>query len=50
MSWRRAATLGAAALWQAYDVGYGLILASIAALCGGLVLLLLPREVPTAAS
>jgi DHA1 family multidrug resistance protein-like MFS transporter len=37
--------LGASALWQAYDVGYGLILASSAVLCGGLVLLLLPREV-----
>ncbi len=36
--------LGASALWEAYDVGYGLVLASCAALLGGLVLLLLPRD------
>ncbi|MEK7863622.1 MAG: MFS transporter [Chloroflexota bacterium] len=42
--------LGASALWQAYDVGYGMVLASCAALLAGLVLLLLPREVRPAAA
>jgi MFS family permease len=37
--------LGASTLWQIADVGYGLVMGSIAALCAGLVLLLLPREV-----
>ena len=37
--------LGASTLWQIADVAYGLVMGSIAALCAGLVLLLLPREV-----
>lgn len=36
--------LGASALWQAYDVGYGMVLASCAVLLGGLTMLLLPGE------
>lgn len=35
--------LGASALWQVFDVGWGLILGSCAALGSGLVLLALPR-------
>jgi MFS family permease len=42
--------LGATAIWQLTDVGGGLILSSTAALCAGLVLLLLPPEVRPAAS
>ena len=42
--------LGATAIWQLTDVGGGLILSSVAALCAGLVLLLLPAEVRPAAS
>ena len=42
--------LGATAIWQLTDVGGGLILSSTAALCAGLVLLLLPAEVRPAAS
>ena len=42
--------LGATAIWQLTDVGGGLLLASTAALCAGLVLLLLPAEVRPAAS
>jgi MFS transporter, DHA1 family, multidrug resistance protein len=37
---------GAAALWEAVDISAGMILASFAALGAGLVLLLLPRELP----
>jgi MFS family permease len=37
--------LGASALWQIADVGYGLLMGSLSAICAGLVLLLLPREV-----
>ncbi len=36
--------MGASALWQAFDVQWGLIVGSFAALSAGLVLLLLPRE------
>lgn len=39
--------MAASILWQAFDVGYGLVLSSVAVLCGGLALLLLPREVRT---
>lgn len=42
--------LGATAIWQLTDVGGGLILSSVAALCAGLVLLLLPPEVRPGAS
>ena len=42
--------LGATAIWQVTDVGGGLLLSSTAALCAGLVLLLLPREIRPAAS
>ncbi len=35
--------MGASLLWQAFDVGYGLVLASAAVLLGGASLLLLPR-------
>ena len=42
--------LGATAIWQLTDVGGGLLLSSTAALCAGLVLLLLPREIRPAAS
>ena len=42
--------LGATAIWQLTDVGGGLLLSSTAALCAGLVLLLLPAEVRPAAS
>jgi MFS family permease len=42
--------LGATAIWQLTDVGGGLILSSSAALCAGLVLLLLPPEIRPAAS
>jgi MFS family permease len=42
--------LSATAIWQLTDVGGGLLLASTAALCAGLVLLLLPAEVRPAAS
>lgn len=35
--------LGASALWQAYDVGYGIVMASVASLLAGAVLLFLPR-------
>lgn len=36
--------MGASVLWQAFDVGYGLVLSSCAVLVGGLVLLVMPRE------
>jgi hypothetical protein len=42
--------LGATAIWQLTDVGGGLLLSSTAALCAGLVLLLLPADVRPAAS
>jgi len=42
--------LGATAIWQVTDVGGGLLLSSTAALCAGLVLLLLPAEIRPAAS
>ncbi len=42
--------LGATAIWQLTDVGGGLLLSSTAALCAGLVLLLLPAEIRPAAS
>jgi MFS family permease len=40
--------LGASALWQLADVGYGLVMSSVAVLCAGLVLLALPKELRTA--
>jgi MFS family permease len=42
--------LSATAIWQLTDVGGGLLLSSTAALCAGLVLLLLPAEIRPAAS
>jgi DHA1 family multidrug resistance protein-like MFS transporter len=42
--------LGATAIWQLTDVGGGLLLSSTAALCAGLVLLLLPADIRPAAS
>ena len=42
--------MGASAIWQLTDVGGGILLASIAALGAGLVLLLLPPEIRPAAS
>lgn len=40
--------MGASLLWQAFGVGYGLLLSSFAVLLGGAVLLLLPRDVSPA--
>lgn len=42
--------MGASAIWQLTDVGGGILLASVAALSAGLVLLLLPPEIRPAAS
>ena len=42
--------MGASAIWQLTDVGGGILLASVAALGAGLVLLLLPADVSSASS